>query len=145
MVTDDKSGKKLPSHSTGPAGRFWQGGCRTPTMRASARRRLRRRWRSSAGPRFSTPTKARSSPRPPSPVPRRRRCRHLHGRSRPLDGQRLDRTALAVAEIRGCLPQGLCRRSRCPARHRFKGRKRSRTNATVSQWRETQRSVPERF
>ena len=34
----------------------------------------------------------------------------LHGRPRPLDGQRVHRAAVAVAQVRGRLPQGLRRR-----------------------------------
>ena len=51
---------------------------------------------------------------------RTRRCRHsdLDGRPRPLDGQRVHRTAVAVAEVRGRLPEGLRRRPRSARRHR---------------------------
>ena len=49
----------------------------------------------------------------PSPaVLAARRHHDLHGRPRPLDGQRLHRAAVAVAQARGHLPQGLRRRPR---------------------------------
>ena len=86
--------------------------------RASAWRRSRRRWRASASPRSSTPTKARSSPARPSPASAGRRHPHLDGRARPLDGQCVHRAGVALAQIRGRLSQGLCRRPRGPARHR---------------------------
>ena len=41
----------------------------------------------------------------------RGRRAHLDGRSRPMDGQRVHRTRLALAEIRGRLSEGLRRRS----------------------------------
>jgi hypothetical protein len=48
-------------------------GSSSPSPNASTLRtppkRLRRRWQSSVGPRFSIPTKARTSPRPPSTSP----------------------------------------------------------------------------
>src|SRR4028119_716870 len=43
----------------------------------------------------------------------------LHGRARALDGQRLHRAALAVAEVRGCLPEGLRRQPGGSGRDRF--------------------------
>ena len=46
-----------------------------------------------------------------------RRHPDLHGRPRPLDGQRLHRTAVAVAEVRGRLSEGLRRRPR--GAHRY--------------------------
>ena len=59
-------GVRLPlsggDQSTGPAGRFWRGGCRTPTMRASARRRWRRRCFGSKSRGFSILTRAPLSP-----------------------------------------------------------------------------------
>jgi putative transposase len=42
--------------------------------------------------------------------PRGERRRDLHGRTRPLDGQRVHRAAVAIAEARGHLPQRLRRR-----------------------------------
>jgi len=42
----------------------------------------------------------------------RRRSAHLDGRPRPLDGQRVHRTAVALAQARGHLLEGLCRRAR---------------------------------
>ena len=41
-----------------------------------------------------------------------RRHSDLHGRPRPLDGQRVHRAAVAIAEVRGRLPEGLRRRPR---------------------------------
>ena len=66
-------GVRLPSiwwrSSTGPAGRFWHGGCRTPTMRASARRRWRRRcFGSESREFFSIPIRAPLSPPRLSPA-----------------------------------------------------------------------------
>jgi transposase InsO family protein len=49
---------------------------------------------------------------------RRSGRRDLHRRPRPLDGQRLHRTAVAVAQVRGRLSQRLRRRPRGSARHR---------------------------
>ena len=49
---------------------------------------------------------------------RRRGHRDLHGRPRPLDGQRVHRAALAVAQVRGRLSQELRRWPRSRARHR---------------------------
>jgi putative transposase len=49
---------------------------------------------------------------------RRSGHRDLHGRPRPLDGQRVHRAALAVAQVRGRLSQGLRRWPRSRARHR---------------------------
>ena len=49
---------------------------------------------------------------------RRSGRRDLHGRPRTLDGQRLHRAAVAVAEVRGCLSQGLRRWPGSRARHR---------------------------
>jgi len=48
----------------------------------------------------------------------RGRRAHLDGRARPLDGQRLHRACLALAEIRGRRSQGLRRRPRGESRHR---------------------------
>ena len=50
---------------------------------------------------------------------RRRRHPDLDGRPRPLDGQRLHRAAVALAEVRGHLPQGLRRRPRGARRDRL--------------------------
>jgi hypothetical protein len=47
----------------------------------------------------------------------RRRNPDLDGRPRPLDGQRFYRTALALAQIRGRVLEGLCRRPRSQGRH----------------------------
>ena len=41
-----------------------------------------------------------------------RRHPHLHGRPRPLDGQRVHRAAVAIAQARGRLSEGLCRWAR---------------------------------
>ena len=46
------------------------------------------------------------------------RGRDLHGRPRPLDGQRVHRAAVAVAQVRGRLSQGLRRRPGGRTRHR---------------------------
>ena len=48
---------------------------------------------------------------------RRSRRRDLDGRPRPLDGQRVHRAAVALAEVRGRLSQGLRRRPGGCARH----------------------------
>jgi transposase InsO family protein len=50
------------------------------------------------------------------------RRRHHHGRARPLDGQRVHRATVAVAEVRRRLSQGLRRRPRGRTRHRRMGR-----------------------
>ena len=42
-----------------------------------------------------------------------RRHPHLHGRARPLDGQRIHRAPVAITQARRRLPEGLCRRARC--------------------------------
>ena len=47
-----------------------------------------------------------------------RRHQDLDGRPRPLDGQRLHRAAVALAQARGHLSQGLCRRPRGQGRDR---------------------------
>ena len=49
---------------------------------------------------------------------RRSGRRDLHGRPRPQDGQRVHRLALAVAQVRGRLSQGLRRWPRSRVRHR---------------------------
>ena len=49
------------------------------------------------------------------------RHRDLDGRTRPLDGQRLHRAAVALAQIRGGPSEGLCRRPRGASRHRLPG------------------------
>ena len=54
--------------STGRAGRFSPGGCRTPWTPRSAWRRWRRRWPAMANRTSSTPTKAASSPARLSPA-----------------------------------------------------------------------------
>ena len=50
--------------------------------------------------------------------PRTRRHPDFDGRARALDGQCVHRAAVALAEIRGRLPQGLCRRPRGESQHR---------------------------
>ena len=52
---------------TGRAAMSWPGGCRTRWMRASVQTRWRRLWRATTRLRYSTPTKAVSSPASPSP------------------------------------------------------------------------------
>ena len=47
--------------STGPAGRFWRGACRTRWIRALASRRSTKRWRGTARRKYSTPIRALSS------------------------------------------------------------------------------------
>jgi hypothetical protein len=54
--------------STGPAGRFWRGACRTRWIRAFVSPRSTKRWRGTARRKYSTPIRARSSPAPPSPA-----------------------------------------------------------------------------
>ena len=54
--------------STGPAGRFWRGACRTRWIRALAPRRSTKRWRGTARRKYSTPIRALSSPVQPSPA-----------------------------------------------------------------------------
>ena len=49
---------------------------------------------------------------------RRRRHPHLDGRARPMDGQRVHRAAVALAQARGRLSEGLCRRPRGQRRDR---------------------------
>ena len=65
-------GMRLPlsggDHRTGPAERFWRGGCRTPTMRVSARRRWRKRCFGSESRGFSIPIRAPLSPPRLSPA-----------------------------------------------------------------------------
>jgi transposase InsO family protein len=46
-----------------------------------------------------------------------RRNPDFDGRPRPLDGQHFHRTAVALAQIRGGVLEGLCRRVRCQGRH----------------------------
>ncbi len=99
--------------STGPAGRCWPGGCRTRWTSRSASTHWRRRWRASASRRSSTPTRAASSPA--TAFTGRLAAAgdpDLDGRARPLDGQRLHRAAVALAQVRGRLSEGLCRRPR---------------------------------
>ena len=66
---------------------------------------------------------------------------HLDGRPRPLDGQRVHRAAVAVAEVRGHLSQGLRRRPRSRAPGSPLGSPsttagaRTRRSATARQWR----------
>ena len=57
-----------PPWSTGSAAGFWPGGCRSRWRSSSASRRSRRRSPSTAGRRFSTPTRAANSPAPRSPA-----------------------------------------------------------------------------
>ena len=54
--------------STGRAGRFFPGGCRTRSTRLSIWRRSRTRWPDTANRRSSTPTRAANSPARPSPA-----------------------------------------------------------------------------
>jgi putative transposase len=51
-----------PPSSTGSAGGFWLGGCRSQWRRGSASRRSRRPWPVMASRRFSTPIRAANSP-----------------------------------------------------------------------------------
>ena len=138
--------------STGRAGRCWPGGCRTRWTCRSAYRRSRRRWRASASRRSSTPTRAASSPAPAfTGVLAARRHPHLDGRARPLDGQRVHRAAVALAQVRGHLSQGLCRRPRSaqPGSHRgsafYNGRARIRRWPTERRWRCGAKASPARL
>jgi putative transposase len=92
--------------STGRRARCLRGGCRTRWTFRSACRRSRRLWRSSASRRFSTPTGLAVHLGRLHRHARRSRRHDLHGRARPLDGQRVHRAAVAVAEVRGRLSQG---------------------------------------
>ena len=85
--------------STGRRARFWRGGCRTRWTSRSVLRRSRRLERSSASPRFSTPTKARSSLRRPSPARSPKRASRSPWTAAAADGQRLHRTAVAVPQV----------------------------------------------
>src|SRR5450755_1795982 len=87
--------------STGPAGRFWRGACRTRWIRAFASRRSTKRWRGTARQKYSTPIRARSSPARPSPVGSRPQARDFDGRTRSFHGQYFHRTVVALDQIRG--------------------------------------------
>src|SRR5271170_6987886 len=52
----------------GRAARCWRGDCRIRWIRASASTRWKRLWSATESLRYSIPTKARSSPAPPSPA-----------------------------------------------------------------------------
>src|SRR6266540_6274424 len=104
--------------STGQAGRCWPGGCRTRWMSRSASTRSTRAGALRPARDFQyRPGLAVHQRRLHRPA---RGCRHpdLHGRPRPLDGQRVHRTAVAVAEVRGRLSEGLRRRPRSARRDR---------------------------
>ena len=77
----------------------------------------------------------------------RRRRSHLDGRSRALNGQCVHRTAVALAEARGRLSQGLCRRPRSQDRHPrldrllqrappSSGARLSRSDGRLARWRD---------
>ncbi len=85
----------------------------------SASRRWRRRWRASACRRSSTPTRAASSPAPPSPAcsPAAGVRISMDGRGRWMDNVFIERL-WRCAEVRGHLSEGLCRRARGQGRHR---------------------------
>ena len=85
--------------STRPAARFWHGGCRTPTMRASARRRWRRRCFGSESRRFLIPIRAPLHRRGFRRQARGGRRRDFDGRTRPLHGQHIHRTAVALHQV----------------------------------------------
>jgi putative transposase len=61
---------------------------------------------------------------------RDRRDQDLDGWSRPVDGQRLHRASLALAQVRGRVPQGLCRWPRGARRHRRLGQLLQRRTAS---------------
>ena len=107
--------------STGPAGRFWHGGCRTPTMRASVR--------GGAGGGATSVRKATADFQYRSGLHFHRRgfrqqacdCRRrdFDGRTRPLHGQHFHRTAVALDQVRRSASESLRRWLRGAVRHQF--------------------------
>ena len=105
----------LGRSSTGPAGRFWHGGCRTPTMRASTRRRCFG-WESRG---FSIPIRLHFHRRGFHQQACDGRRRDFDGRTRPLHGQHFHRTAVAPDQVRRSASESLRRWLRDAVRHQF--------------------------
>src|SRR5262249_46279471 len=86
----------VPESWTGRAGRCWPGGCPIAWTVRSASRRWRRHWLASASRTSSTQTRAAGAVFTGTLIAAG--IRHLDGWTRPLDRQRVHRTAVAEHE-----------------------------------------------